>query len=214
MKGKHIATIVAAVTILAVSGILVAIGVSRHTETGVMGACWIEGHVARYEAEGAKECEELIWSQEYIPLFVYAKGSNPYSTYSPMAATTTAMRYINAMLGWDAFVWAGDRTPDVEVAIDVPYDSTWTCPGGRTRHERDSSGVMRAYVETSNTSDIMELNAVLVHELLHALGLGHDDWEGSIMYVNTRIDGGGSPYGRLWITDHDRKLLTSLYAPR
>jgi len=56
------------------------------------------------------------------------------------------------------------------------------------------------------------LNLTIHHELGHCLGLAHDDFEQSIM----RREQSPTPWGQLppWISDDDRALVRSLYAPR
>lgn len=214
MSRRNIVVVVIAAILLVAAVIGVIVGVRTHTETDVMGACWTGAKVTRYEPEGANECPPLLWPEKSAPLTVMALTNNPNPVEEPQKASQHAIAFINQRLGYEALALSGGGRPDVLTHIGVPQDSSWTCPGGHTWHERDSTGRMYATVETSNTGDISTLHAVLIHEYLHALGLGHDDWEGSIMFVRQESTWEGIPFGRLWISDHDTSWLRSRYAPR
>lgn len=215
MKKKHIVMIVIAAVIAVSALVVLVIGIGgwwQPAEVTVAGACWSGTRVTAYEWDGPQECPPIELDDDSVPLTIHANVAHSDAP-DPIAATRTAIEFINQRLGYQAYALAGGGRPDVLVTIGVAQDDTWDEPGGRARHERGLDGRIYGYVETCNTADISTLNMVLIHELLHILGLGHDDWEGSIMYGTPTSGLHGVPLRQLWISDADVAYLQR-YAPQ
>jgi len=201
------------IAIVAIIGVVLGIALNDRKEVTVAGVCWSEASVIRYEWDGPQECSPIEWNRDSFPLLVHAEAAYPDSP-DPNKAVLHAIGFINQRLGFRAFNGSENKRPDVYVKIGVSQDDTWDEAGGRAYHKRDANGRMIGYVETCNVGEISMLNLVLIHELLHILGLGHDDWEGSIMYsVQQTTTEEVVNLGRLWISDADT-LYLQRYAPR
>jgi len=213
MKTKSwIALVVSVVTVALVATVII-IAVCNHNEAAPMGACWIGDRIERYEVDGAQNCPTIDWERSQFPLKTRSVVGSSSDPVDPIQAFQDASDFINQNLGFNAFVLADDA--DVLITIGVPYDrNTWSEPGGKTWHYRTTEGRLRANIQTANTGDTSMLNMVLIHEMLHVLGLAHDDWIGSIMYPVQQDGDRGVSFGRLWISDFDRAFLRSRYAPR
>lgn len=214
MKTRNVIMIVAIVLIFlaAIAGVIY--GVVTHREPGLMGACWVGDRVASYEVDGADECAALEWPRGAFPLRVgvrFDEVGHP----GALEAVAGAVDRINTRLGFAALLvdpeagCSGEHQVCIEVG--VAYERGFMDDHGTARHRQVLGGAMRCEATTANTGTDELLAMVLEHELGHCLGLAHDDFGASIMRpVQTSAPMGEFPP---WITDDDRALLRSRYAP-
>jgi hypothetical protein len=187
--------------------------VPKHKETGLMGACWEQKNdtfvVKKYEENGPIDCKSLVWENN-LPLIVKSIAYHSDEENEVVTSAEIAIRHANQLLGFEAFVHSVEDEQDILVTIGVPQDNTWKNPGGQTFHTKNIDEKQKAFIEISNVVDQTLLNQVIIHELLHALGLGHDDWEGSIMF-STGKSKEITFLKQLWVSDYDKKVLKDLY---
>jgi hypothetical protein len=172
-------------------------------ETTVMGACFYGEKVANYEVNGPENCPPIELNNDF-PLRVCTFTNT--DVIDPIKASNHAINFINDNLGYEAFTFSCEDF-DVFAVLGLAKEKTWNDELGTAWHEKNDNGDMRGYVETFNTGDDQTLNRVLIHEFLHILGLGHDDWPGSIMFPVTLNYENEISIGTLWISDADRKYL-------
>ncbi len=188
---KHWMWIVGAV--LAVSaGVGVIVGVMLHSEPG------LDPELPRWEAHEIP-----------LALCVHSYGSD-HTTQTHIERAQYVVGVINERLGFVVYEMSGDADCDVVLTFGMPSETTpmegrVVEPGGGAYVRGDV-----CYAETVNVHGEVE-QLVVQHELLHCLGLGHDDFETSIM----RPVQSETPMRTLppWISDDDRALLRELYAP-
>lgn len=186
-----------------------------HEEPSLMGACWSGGdknRVTLYEKDGAKNCPELTWDKNAIPLTVKATAYHQDAENEALIGVKTAVNHVNQLLGFEGFSLIMEEDPDIFVTIGVPQDVMFDGPGGYVYHDKIGSK-QRAFINIYNVVEPILLDKSIVHELLHALGLGHDDWEGSIMYPSNDSKE-LTLFKQLWLSDQDKKVLQDLYRPR
>lgn len=134
---------------------------------------------------------------------VHVSGEDPEA----MAAAIDA---INEQL--DCPMLVHDHTaPSIIVLFGVPHEPGWMDTAGDAEYGRDdtrsSPTYCRVRIGNTGTSDLTHM--VLVHELLHCLGLAHDDFDASVMRERQRRD--ISLANQVRVTDHDRALLNERY---
>lgn len=127
-----------------------------------------------------------------------------------LAAVTSAAGVINTRVGGVPLLHVESIATGrclILVNVGVPEDSSWDdAPGGRAW--RCGNGCC---IETSNTGTDEVLDLALQHELGHCLGLGHDNYESSIMYPAVHPVSSGFPPR---LSDSDRTLLDQTYHQR
>jgi hypothetical protein len=215
MKTRNIIMIVVLVTLFVVAGVLVVVGVVTHSEPGLIGACWDGDSIVRYEVDGADQCAELKWPEDYVlPLTVgvSARGAEPDpDTWHEVSVVVSS---INQRLGFEMLALdpedAGFCLEGHAICIEphVPYERGFMDHNGSAEHFKAPTG-MYCVARTSNTGTDELFGMVLEHELYHCLGLAHDDFDSSIMRPQQRPTPDGQLPPRL--TDSDRELLWQLY---
>jgi len=209
-KTKNILNIVmyvvfALLTVGAIVGVIV--GVTTHTEPGLLSVCWNLDGTADYTAPCTTPAN-LQWDRARIPLIVDAPPDS--------SEVSEAVSIVNHQIGCEVLRLhpGAGLTADINVALDQPAqvapNGIEVDAGGSCRHVRGATGRMFAVVETVNVTDPTSKTRVLVHEFGHALGLAHDPFESSIMYP-TQPAQGSDTLDLIRFTDSDTHLLNSLY---
>lgn len=167
-------------------------------EAGFMNVCWMRDGRADYSSPTiCSNPEEILFTRERIPLSVYSAFSDHNLTES--------INWINSELGCDIFRFtASSSHPDVRVYLAVALSSGASIHGA-TSHLRLAGGRIVANIETYMLSSDWSIQYTLEHELLHAVGLAHDDFDYSVMQPNTRRS------MTYHITAHDRRILRERY---
>ena len=210
MKKRNIVMIVVLVVIFVAAGAGVLVGVLTHEEPGLLTACERADGVFDYGGE----CKEVTWDREQFPLQVHATSDNPFVPNEPQEATESVIDLLNSRLGFSAFEWTDEVDADVMIEIGVAQtvNTNMDDSNGDTSHFRRSDGRLACRIRTWNTGSLEMLDKALTHELSHALGLAHDPFADSAV-SEERLRPDGDRLTRLRITDHDRALLRSRYAP-
>lgn len=209
MKTRNIVMAVVLGLLAIVALVLVIVGVTTHTEAGLLTACPHGDDRLDY----AGDCDEVRWNRDQFPLRVYASTTNPHPPTPPEEAAQSVISIVNTRLGFSALQWEPDRgMSDINVNIGISQELGWMRDAnGVASHFVGPNGNLGCNVATWNTGTSLLLSRTLHHEIGHALGLAHDDFESSIMYP-TLSSRNSSVYPPR-ITDHDRSLLRELYAP-
>jgi hypothetical protein len=201
------------VAVLATAAALIVYGVLNHQEPGLLGACWEDDEVVRYEEDGARECPEARWNPGLFPLLVAVISDNPHPPADPEETVRFVIDKINTRLGFEALRadFSDGMCLDqhaICIQAEVPHEAGWMDANGDAHFWRSSMG-QYCTVRTSNTGTSELFGLVLEHEIGHCLGLAHDSYENSIMRAVQRE----TPARVVppWITDYDRKLLRDLY---
>lgn len=151
-----------------------------------------------------------FWHRGDIPVRVCAQSYTGDTDEEARADVQDAIGWINARLGFELF--RSSRIDcDVAVTLDLPVERHTREPGGEALiHWTAQTGPR---VEINTTYSFGEVRQqVIRHELLHAAGLQHDTWDGSIMRpIQHPTQGRQWPP---WISDADRDLLRRIYMPR
>lgn len=193
------------------------------------------------DADGSCERpEELAWPQEQIPLTVapVAATGESMGTDSPQVRVLdSTIRDINAQVGFELLRLAcGDPdSADGRVHYGGAFESARdgkavagrgdgengggakvvrnvARPAGYVVHRRVGP-VLRGDVYLRSDVESVDRTLYLVgrHELLHFVGLAHDDFESSVMFPMATDDSISEAMGTAHITDFDRALLRSMY---
>jgi len=189
MKKRDIAMLVGLTVLFVVAGVLVVVGVTTHTEAGLMAHRW-----------------------DHMPLTVSCARYSEHTTGGCGDVSRTTTR-INQRLGFPVLMML-DRSAveaDVMIVVGAPAEiaSGWDEAGGDADIVAEDGLASLCFVQTRNTGTTELLHMVLEHELGHCLGLAHDDFDSSIMRPTQRPTPDGVFPPR--ITDHDRALLRETY---
>lgn len=213
-KTRNIVMFLGIVLLFAVAGTLVIVGIANHEEPGLMGICWEDDGSVSYEVDGSDECPEMIWNHA-PPFVVTAVTDNPHAS-DPRAATRGVVETINHRLGFELLQFdSGECGENVDICVTtgVAHEPGFMDTSGSAAHFAvDVDGelpVLHCEARTSNTGTRELLGLVLQHELLHCMGLAHDDFDSSIMRETQRSTPDREFPPR--ITDSDRDLLRSMY---
>jgi hypothetical protein len=226
-------TITVLSVLLVLSLVFVVIGIASHKEKTLLMVCWDREGKAIYKDDEIEErsrnkeevCkrEELVWPQKQIPIILRALDFSNPSEILPEAdfrnkILGSVIRDINIELGFRAFQQNSDVfVPSYgHVYFGQPAKvGIWAehkIPSGYVFHCKKGSFLegyvhIRADVESSERL----LYEVLRHELLHLIGLAHDDFTLSVMYPLTEDDTLEEVFSTAHITDVDRAKLRELY---
>ena len=212
MKTRNIVMLVGLGVLAVVALVLVIVGVVTHKEAGLLTACEHPSNPTWMAYSG--DCFDVTWNPDQFPLLVNASTPNPNPPADPDDVTQSVISLLNGRLGFTALQWTDTASEaDIVVTIGVVQEGgSWMeDSNGAMSHIRAADGTLSCEVTTWNTGTVELLDKVLTHEVGHALGLAHDDFEDSVMYYTVRPDGARMHRGRL--TDYDRSLLRDLYAP-
>jgi hypothetical protein len=185
------------------AGVGVLYGVLTHTEPGFMNVCWVNGS-AVYDNPECKA--ELKWAKQQIPLPVYI-DFDEHANKNYRESVEGAMKMWNREIG-QVFTEAKSMQSAL-VIVSWGSVTPGSHAGGNTRHEGDTSGPKRAFVELSEASDVHAVMRFAAHEFGHVLGLAHDEAPRSIMYPVQ--PGMTSEMQFILPSDHDKELLQQTY---
>lgn len=165
-------------------------------EAGLLSVCWMSDGRADYSTHPLCENPEEI-NIGHTPIIVSSSFTNEN--------LNSAINWINSELDCELFQYDSRSShPDVRVYLDapLPYGAEYH---GSTSHVRLAGGQIVANIATYMMTSIDSIQYTLEHELLHAAGLAHDDFDYSVMMSYSR---------QSWvyhITTHDRRLLRERY---
>lgn len=191
--------IVIAMTVLAL--FFVVLGILKHEEVGLLKATWSGDRVVSYsQTEG----EDILWTMDTLPLPVFAENGNR----DRRRALSVAVRNTNSQVGCTVL---RETTKRAEARVFVNLEGAIPVgeghgEGGSVTHFLED-GEQKASLTLYGVPTIDLMALTLEHELGHVLGLGHDDFEMSVMFPEITDDS----VGTMRMTDNDRKLLRSLY---
>jgi hypothetical protein len=211
--------------LMAVAAVVLVIwGVTHHEEGGLLEVCWGEDGRAHY-VEGiegeTRPCEgpqELVWPQEQIPLTiapVSAEGE-PLGADTPQVRVLgQAITNLNRQVGFELLrLGSGLQPSDAEVrfggAFQAGEGGASPSPGYVSHLRVGGTGQLRAHVYIRSDVESVDalLHGVLLHELLHVVGLEHDDFRLSLMYPRTADDWEAAyAVSTAHVTDYDIGLL-------
>lgn len=222
MKRKQIIVLAVAAVIAVAAVVLLIVGLTTHRERTLLEVCWSPdgraGYLGDVEKNESVTCtghEELVWPRKQLPITLTAvedlEASFSLSDGDRrVKVLRQAIQNISRELGFEAFVW----TP-VDTTSSIVYfgGAVNADPSpGHIAHRRTESGLeadvfIRSDVESSDRL----LYRVLMHELLHVLGLAHDDFQASIMFPVMLDDTVEGSMSAAHVTDVDRARLRELY---
>jgi len=167
-------------------------------ESGFMPICWMSNGQADYSIPPiCNNPEEIIFPRSRLPLRVYSA----YRDHNLISA----IEWVNQSLACNVFQFDGAALhPDVRVYLAVALPP----PGrvvGITAHWRLTDGTVAAQITTFMMNSDWSIQYTLQHELLHSIGLSHDDFELSIMWPYARTT------TRYVLTTHDTRILRERY---
>lgn len=214
MNWTKTANIITAVifALLAVGAIaLVIYGNTTHSEPDLMPVCWEDGH-ACYAGCTCPEPEPLVW-QQGLPLTVVTIDNDGQVIPRTPGPVLTAIADINAQLGSEVLVITYERDADIEVIFRAAYvidESMIDGAQGYCKHQNNGER-LHAIVGVRPAGDTRHEYRVTFHELGHALGLAHDDFESSIMYEHVWDDRNDERMSFTRFTDWDRARFRATY---
>lgn len=226
-KPENIAVAVGATALAVVVIVLLVWGITHHHEEGLLKACWDQG-IARYEKGSAEEVgpdteefcaepEDLIWLQKQIPISIIANqpGGTRLDTKSDeYRVLSHAVRDLNGQFRFNILNFAiPNETIDAEVRIGTPIEVLKNRnPPGHVIHAKIDDTIHGIVsIRSDVAADDRLLYLVAQHELLHLIGLKHDDFESSLMFPITREDWNAKSLSSAHVTDHDVELIQKLY---
>jgi hypothetical protein len=220
---KPVNVVITVVAILMFVGGLIGVvyGVRTHREEGLLQVCWVDddrgGRAVRYFDTNKLESgrpiggpcenpEELVWPRKQIPITVTANGDSPRFP----SVVKQAVSDINRQLGFVLFVV--EREGGFVVIESAPIEQGR--PLGYTQHYW-AFGSLGALVGVSSAAGSERMVYLITrHELLHVVGLGHDQYNpSSCMHPLTADDTNEQRMGAARITDFDNRLLNERYNP-
>lgn len=209
--------------------VLLVIGVASHDERVLLTVCWDVSGKARYiddeierfnEADPCEGVEELIWAKEQIPITVSTVTTPIDGEPSLISEDDSRHRVLdqtihdlNRELGFEAFVRrsSGKTLVSAWVHFGGGIEAKRPSHPGYVFHRRiDGKLEGHVYIRSDVESNDRLLSLVCRHELLHLLGLAHDDFEASIMFP-VRTDDTFERMSTAHVTDADRARLRELY---
>lgn len=182
------------ITILALISVIV--GITMHREPGFMRVCWTALNVAEYST-CSETGEEISLSPLSLPFLVNSDGEED--------AINEAIEIVNQQIGCELLQYSDENQVHISISVNGAIGDG-NQMGGATTHYREPDGRIRARIELYSPGNL--ILRVLVHELGHALGLAHDDYEYSIMYPTQRLSNRLQPIN---FSSYDRRILNELY---
>lgn len=219
-KPVNLAITIGAAVLAVVVVSLIIYGVTTHREPGLLQVCWQPNDSAAYanpgDLEGLEapdapcaEPEELRWDRKQVPLKVAWQALQD----SDERALKAAIQDINAQLGFKMLVETPEgEASDIVVELEAHLVGEKNPPAGWAHHVR-SNGVVGcdAKIRSLAASERF-VYLVAHHELLHCIGLAHDqDNPASAIYPLTSDDTLEDTMKAVRITDFDRALIRRLY---
>lgn len=158
-------------------------------------------------------CGQLQWDKTAFPIPVVLEGSDAPKITKEVSF---AIAFWNGSVGFEMFSAGGTRKPFDEqargtVLVEAVSDGSMENHGRTLWKAEDGPGRCRIISMHVKVPGLIEnrvtRNKVMAHELGHALGLEHDDYEQSVMYFG----GKAIRWGLNEVTDQDRQLLKATY---
>lgn len=222
-KTKWIVTVVAVAVLAVVAAAVLVIGVTTHSETTYLEVCWTNDGVEYVEPmEGVTKigkCPDpvpAIWKRDRIPLGV---ASMPFrgddGDPRNAAMVKRAVQHVNAQVGFKLlrYVEQDDYLLSVILVRWNTPQAKGDAPAGCAHYTFDGEHVGAAQIYMRNTGGERTTWKALLHELGHGVGLGHDDYQDSVMYWEQ----GDDTFGRIRLDrfpDADVDWLTKQYASK
>lgn len=157
----------------------------------------------------------ILWERDQIPLRVWAVTGNPNTPIPPGRAARRMVQWANGFGGANFRILApadSEEDADIRVYLGVAHmgvDSADSIDSNGSTEFRRMNGRLYAEIRTSNNGTVAQEYMVLMHELGHALGLGHDASPASIMHRHVEAPSEGLP--RPFMSDDDKRLLRRTY---
>ena len=185
--------------------------------------------------------EELVWPKSQIPLTISARPyAGPSLAEIEADTIRSVVSAINDRVGFEALRLVDSSDASIKAVLGVPVETGPAGGAGDLFRRRDSdlgdSGALRRAVfdrargycvhQRRPSSGHLEAELVLrsggspvylfhlyYHELGHCMGLGHDDFQSSVMDPHILDHGwdGKMPLKLVRFTDVDRARLRALY---
>jgi len=213
MKKEFVITLVAAIIIAVLAIIGVIYGMATHEEPGLLAVCWDNDEACYADCSCTPE-DEVIWPQG-MPLSVITVDNDGRVYDEVPGPVLSAIGDINTQLG-ARFLEVGTSraSADIELiyraAYDIDADSNVVDGAlGYCRHFK--SDRMRAIVAVRPSGNTRHEYRVTFHELAHALGLAHDEYESSIMYEHVWNDSEDERMSFTMLSSYDRHVLREAY---